>query len=152
MSVSIRQKNPGWIGRFTKMLLSKEEKEIAVGFPKGKARAYPDGTDLVGVAAANCFGIGIPKRDFMTYAKDGIDKRTKDIIKLIAKEKDEKVTEALQEAAGQEGVAAIQDSIMNGPWEPNSPITVALKGSSRPLIDTRHMHNNVTYIIRKKSK
>lgn len=32
-------------------------------------------------------------------------------------------------------------------WEPNSPSTVARKGSSRPLIDTGSMRNAITYVV-----
>lgn len=31
-----------------------------------------------------------------------------------------------------------------GTWEPNSPITIALKGSSKPLIDTSQLRRSVT--------
>lgn len=34
-------------------------------------------------------------------------------------------------------------------WAPNSPTTIALKGSSKPLIDTGAMQNAITYVIRK---
>lgn len=34
-------------------------------------------------------------------------------------------------------------------WAPNSPRTIALKGSSRPLIDTGAMQEAITYVVRK---
>ncbi|MBP5726755.1 MAG: hypothetical protein J6Y48_06735 [Clostridia bacterium] len=33
---------------------------------------------------------------------------------------------------------------------PNSPVTIAIKGSSKPLIDTASMMNSITYAVRKK--
>lgn len=34
-------------------------------------------------------------------------------------------------------------------WAPNSPRTIELKGSSRPLIDTGAMQEAITYVVRK---
>lgn len=34
-------------------------------------------------------------------------------------------------------------------WAPNSPRTIVLKGSSRPLIDTGAMQEAITYVVRK---
>lgn len=41
----------------------------------------------------------------------------------------------------------IQDG---GKLAPNAPMTVAMKGSSKPLIDTGSMLNSITYAVRKK--
>lgn len=35
-------------------------------------------------------------------------------------------------------------------WPPNSKFTIALKGSSKPLIDTGQLRNSITYVIRDK--
>ena len=35
-------------------------------------------------------------------------------------------------------------------WAPNSPITIAKKGSERPLIDTGELRKSITYIVRDK--
>lgn len=35
-------------------------------------------------------------------------------------------------------------------WAPNSPVTIARKGSERPLIDTGEMRKAITYIVRDK--
>lgn len=151
MSVQVNRKNPTWLGRFTKLLESKSGVEIAVGFPQGKCQAYPDGRRVADVAARHVFGEGVPQRDFMSYASVGIQRRTQPILQQIAKETHPGAIAALQEAAGMEGAEAIKDSILNGPWEPNSEETIKLKGSSKPLIDTKHMTNSVTYVIRKKT-
>jgi hypothetical protein len=36
-------------------------------------------------------------------------------------------------------------------WEANSPLTVALKGSDKPLIDTGEMRKSITYLVGEKS-
>ena len=35
-------------------------------------------------------------------------------------------------------------------WPPNSPVTIALKGSARPMIDTGTMRKAITYVVREK--
>lgn len=35
-------------------------------------------------------------------------------------------------------------------WAPNSPVTIALKGSSRPLIDTGQLRRSIVYVVRKR--
>ncbi|WP_435952737.1 hypothetical protein [Dryocola sp. BD626] len=52
-------------------------------------------------------------------------------------------------AAGVYMVDGVKKSINTGAWLPNSPITVSLKGSSKPLIDTGVMLNSVTFAIHK---
>jgi hypothetical protein len=128
-------------------------KEIAVGFPKGKGQAYPDGETVIEAAAKNCFGIGVPKRDFMGEAQDAIHQATKPIMKRIAQAVNEdkaKAVNALTDAAGMVAADQIKKTIRDGAWVPNSPTTVARKGSSKPLIDTGHMIQSVTYVVREK--
>ena len=54
--------------------------------------------------------------------------------------------------AGLSGQNAARDWFTNpkNNWPPNSPLTIALKGSDRPLIDTAQMRKSITYLIRKK--
>jgi hypothetical protein len=48
---------------------------------------------------------------------------------------------------GIEAQGDVQMSIVSGGWAPNSPVTVKMKGSSRPLIDTGAMRQSVTYVV-----
>lgn len=148
-------------------------KEIAVGFPRGKCQAYPDGEQVAQVAFENCMGDSdkrIPARDFMGYAQDGIEQRTRPIIRKIGKlasepallnpgVNDAKIS-ALREAAGQAGAAAVKSAIRDGSYEPNSPRTLHPsvggvnpdgKKSTKPLIDTGHMIQSVTHVVRDRS-
>ena len=54
--------------------------------------------------------------------------------------------------AGLSGQNAARDWFTNpkNNWPPNSPLTIALKGSDRPLIDTAQMRKSITYVVRKK--
>lgn len=37
-------------------------------------------------------------------------------------------------------------------WAPNSPETIKLKGSDKPLIDTGELRKSITYVVRKRGK
>ena len=156
---NIRRKNPAALAQLYERMSACIKSEVAVGFPKGKTNAYPEsGASVPEVAAKQCYGIGVPVRDFMTLGKEFIDKdaKIKEIFAEIAKETSNpdwnpKVVAALQEAAGQRAQSLIQEAIDTGDWEPNSPATIAKKGEGKkPLIDTSHMINSVTYAVREK--
>ncbi len=54
--------------------------------------------------------------------------------------------------AGMLGQNAARDWFTNpkNGWEPNSPLTIKLKGSSNPLIDTGEMRKAITYVVKEK--
>ena len=58
--------------------------------------------------------------------------------------------ERMYEKAGMLGRDAVKNYIRQGVPPPNSPVTIARKGSSTPLIDTGSMLNSITYEVRKK--
>ena len=45
----------------------------------------------------------------------------------------------------------MQDNLTNGNWKPNAPLTIELKGSSHPLIDTGQMRQSITYVVEEKN-
>lgn len=51
------------------------------------------------------------------------------------------------ELLGQYVVGLIKQRIANGIAPPNSPWTIARKGSSKPLIDTGQLRNSITYKV-----
>lgn len=54
------------------------------------------------------------------------------------------------ELAGMEGQNSARDWFedpRNG-WAPNSPVTIALKGSERPLVDTGELRKSITYVVK----
>lgn len=149
MSVKVIRKNPGAIALVYDRVKNKTGKEVAVGFPAGKAQAYPDGTQVADVAAKHVFGLDVPERDFMGLAKDEITVKATPIIVAAMKAED---PGALFEAAGQAGQAAIQKAIIDLDDPPNAQETIDAKGSSNPLIDTSHMKNSCTYVVRKRTR
>lgn len=122
------RKNPDALNRLADRLKKLAGKEIAVGFPAGKAQAYPDGTPVVEVAAAHVFGIGVKERDFMTLGKEMMKPKVKPVLRKIAKlavkvdgnSTDAQAVQNLQESAGQLGQTAIREVIVDGDWAPNS--------------------------------
>lgn len=54
--------------------------------------------------------------------------------------------------AGIQGQNVVRDWFTNSKnnWPENSPLTIARKGSDRPLIDTGELRKSVTYVIREK--
>lgn len=153
MSVKVTRKNPGWLRSLIGEYRTIAGKEIACGFPKGTAQAYPDGEQVATVAAQHVFGIGVPQRDFMTYSAPDVEKKSKPLLEKIVKLTNRGETQAvpaLMEGAGLAGAAAIKNGIVDGEYTPNSLATIAAKGSDKPLIDTGHMVQSVTYAIRDK--
>lgn len=149
MTVRVKQKNSKAIGKAHSEMVKRASKEVAVGFPMGQAQAYPDGTSVALVASSHVYGLGVPKRDFMGFAKDEITNKT---APMIAKALKSGNKDSLYEAAGLTAQAAIQNAIVALDEPPNSPKTIAQKGSANPLIDTGHMVQSVTYIVREKTK
>lgn len=152
MNPVIRRSNPGWTQGLMQRFKAAAGKEIAVGFPKGTAQSYPDGQTTTEVAAIQCFGMGVPQRDFMTYGAELMktDQTIKQCLKLAATDSNVRVVETMREAAGQQAASLVKQAILEGEWTPNHPQTIRQKGSSKPLIDTSAMKNAVTYVVRDK--
>lgn len=149
MAVTIRRRNPTAVKSAYARKMKRTNKEVAVGFPAGKSQAYPDGTSLVQVAAAHVYGEGVPKRDFMRLAADEITHKTGPIIRKALTAPN---IEPLYEAAGLSAQGSIQNAIVALQEPPNSPVTVAAKGFNNPLIETSHMLQSVTYVVRDRTR
>ena len=146
--------------------------EIIIGFPKDKQVTYPPdrrkgrelnkgGQSVASVAAIQEYGkkgsywaelkgkktIDIPSRPFLRTA---LRKNRARIIKQVKEALlDPKNKEILFEAIGIDMVDKVQDSILHGNWQPNSPRTIAIKKSSKPLIDRSIMINAVRSEVKK---
>lgn len=81
--------------------------------------------------------------------KDKIARQYAKVLKATAKGDDAAVNSALMRTglAGQNAARAWFRNPANG-WPPNSPKTIAKKGSSRPLIDTGTLRKAITYVIK----
>lgn len=97
-------------------------------------------------------GAGIPERPFLANsikAKTGDLKRLNAVnITLILRG-----AKSVDNALGQMGAMAqgiVQQYIVDGDFAPLSPVTIARKGSSKPLIDTGQMRQSVSYVVEDK--
>jgi hypothetical protein len=134
--------------------------EVFVGFQrgtpkkkrKGKKKAETE-ADVLDIAVWNELGTsrGIPERPFIRQTADNHPDELFSALDEAAKRVLSGGT--AQEAANHVGVkvkAVMQKEIETGGFDANSPITIAMKGSDVPLIDTGQMRQSVHYVVRKK--
>jgi hypothetical protein len=129
---------------------------------------FPNGTDpaVVMKAAYNEFGHGgsgkgfstprgggfggpVPERPFM---RNGIADGKPELQAQLRGDAREIVTgdrtmRSALDRLGNKGVGVIQSSIQKGNFAPNAPLTIELKGSSRPLTDTGDLAQRVTFRV-----
>lgn len=153
VSATVQDKKPNFFKKILERAKGFTEKGVAVGFPAGRLNAphYDNKQSIIDVAIKNNYGLGVPQRDFMTPSskkwmkfftesldkvKDGINKGSIDPEKFLA-------------LMGQKGSDIISQEIIDLDTPPNSPVTIALKGSSNPLVDTGDMARSTTWQIRR---
>ena len=120
---------------------------ISAGFTGDPARAThgADGETVASVAYANEYGVGVPERPFMriTNARDrrAWFKAAGQIVQGQARgaEKQERGVRRL----GLMMISGFKRTIRDGVSPPNSPETIARKGSSKTLVDTGQMINSI---------
>ena len=111
---------------------------------------YDDGTQVANVAGIQEFGApeaGIPERPFF---RQSVAIMNDDLPKVLAKIVDPKTMEVGDREANDVGAWAadiLQQRIVDLKEPPNSPATIALKGSDNPLVDTGHMRQAVTWEV-----
>lgn len=124
---------------------------VKVGFPKSKASKSNIEKAIWNEFGTRGGGWGgpIPERPFMRNAMRNNRKKYQDAMKTSAKKILMGET-SLSTVLSKLGIVAqgdIQTEITTLLTPPNSPVTIALKGSSKPLIDTGAMRQAVTWII-----
>jgi hypothetical protein len=134
---------------------------VKVGFPKGAAD--PDETQKAiwnefghagsgkgfKTARGGGFGGPVPERPFMRNGMADGKPEFQALMRHDAKQilKGERTMRSTLDRLGNKGVGVIQASIQSGDFAPNSPLTIELKGSSRPLIDKSSMVQAVTFLV-----
>lgn len=130
--------------------IAKEPSKIKVGLPKD-ASPYPDGTSVILVGLVNEFGSSdgrVPERSFL---RSGVNKNKQDFINFWRKKfakailKGEMKPEVALKLLGELVQTKIQQEIVELKSPINAAITIALKGSSNPLIDTGHMRQSIRW-------
>ena len=120
---------------------------VSVGFMEGAT--YPDGESVPEVAFKNEFGVpskGQPPRPFFRRM---IAKESPNWAPRIARLSQQNGFDGQKVLGimGEDIKGGLQESI-NTLTEPAlSPVTIARKGFSKPLIDTSHMLNSITYEV-----
>jgi hypothetical protein len=102
------------------------------------------GDTVATIGAKNHFGLGnVPARPWLDV---GVDKAADEIARMyeLAEKHGWSEQETLN-AIGKAATDSVQQWIVELDSPPNSALTVALKGSANPLIDTGEMKNAVTY-------
>lgn len=144
-------------------LISTQKKQILIGVQEGSkthlqvknSRKQPAGVSIAEYAAKNEFGTEkIPQRSFM---RSTFDEKIKEIEKILFQQIglaiDDKIT--IQQAYDRVGLAVtgmIQEKIVAIRTPPNSAKTIALKGSSNPLIDFGQMIASIRHVVRREIK
>lgn len=136
--------------RWARRNLSVPDLEVNIGFQHDATynRSNSNAKEVKYVAQVaydNNYGNGVPARPFFTNVVDG-DKDYQRIFEEYIKE-GYPVAQALT-FIGIEMQQDIQQEIITLREPPNSPATIARKKSSNPLVDTGHMGDSVTYVIK----
>lgn len=147
----------GWLGILDE-LKKAQESYVKVGFQQGSEtktqrkgmRTQVPGLSMPQIAAQNEFGTKyIPARPFMSTA---VDLNLNMINNYISKQYElilagKTTTNKALGLIGQMMTGLIQKRIRQIVLPPNSPRTIAIKGSSKPLIDFGQMIQSVSYVV-----
>lgn len=123
-------------------------KTLRVGFLEGAT--YPDGQSVPMVAAANEYGDPAMNRPPRPFFRNMIAEKSPEWPQDIAKiaEATGYDTEKMLGLMGENIKSQLQGSIRDLMEPALSPVTIAKKGFSKPLIETSHMLNSVDYDIK----
>lgn len=130
-------------------------RRVKIGFPAGKVsgdivmRAIWNHYGTRGGASGGGWGGPIPPRPFLLNAmREHRDKYLR-VMKTEARAiiRGTKTMEAVMRKLGALGQGDVQNEIETLRSPPNSPVTIRLKGSSNPLIDTGEMKQKVTFKV-----
>lgn len=153
-TLPVIHKNPKFWQEYAKRLKKMKGTRLYVGYPAddtGVANPhYENGASIIDVAIANNYGLGVPQRPFFEEAREPIQVMFNGALKSRMPDLNSGKVD-YQKLLGVIGVKAeheVRRSIRDGNWTPNSPETIARKGSDRPLIDTGAMVQNVTHIVK----
>jgi len=121
--------------------------KVKIGFMANAT--YPDGKSVALIAAIQEFGApsrNIPPRPFFRTMVQEKSPEWPSAIRSLLKANDYDAKKTL-EMTGLAIQGQLQQSIRDWTTPPNAPSTIARKGFNKPLIDTSHMLNSVTYVV-----
>lgn len=134
------------VARLNAMVSDLVDVKIRAGFVGLPGDRYNTGETVAEIAASHEFGIGVPRRPFMTRAIRGAARD--EVVRLVTADARRYVQGQIPASrvvrrAGVALVSAIKGEINANLPPPNSPETIAAKQSSKTLIDTGVMLNAV---------
>lgn len=135
--------------RIMRELQKAKVSEVVIGLQQGDKNA--EGADIATYAAYNEYGTSkIPERSFMrTTFDERANGLQNDLRRQFGMVMDgTKSTFQALSYVGLKHQDQIKEKIVTLKSPPNSPATIAKKGSANPLIDTGAMVANVRYIVR----
>lgn len=154
MSAAVKDKDLGY--KAFRRLVQNMDREILVGIRADEGAVKPEGSDatIAEYATYNEFGTsnGVPERSFL---RSTVDEKREKYISLLGKAvsraagEDVSIDDSLA-LIGEVAVGDVQTKIREGEFVPNSPETIARKGSSKPLIEHGVMRAAISYEIRKR--
>jgi hypothetical protein len=144
--------------KFKASLAKLTQKQVYVGVPEDRTSrqmgAGPNNAQLVYLHTHGSPLQGLPARPIIEPAIEAADNKA-NIAKQLAlaaraalENKPTETTAHLNQAGTLGRSAAISWFVdpRNG-WAPNSPATIAEKGSDKPLIDTAQMRRSITFLV-----
>ena len=145
--MSVRDIDLGWSKLFREMK-ELDKKSVKVGVQNGD-KTEDGKEDLAYIAGTHEFGFdNIPQRSFI---RAGVDNKMGQI-KNLSENVSGKIIDGMSvktglNLIGLEVTGIIQEYISSGNFTPNSPKTIAKKGSSKPLIDTGHLRQSIRHVL-----
>ena len=122
-----------------------KNKNLEVGF--FEVSKYDNGVYVASVASFNEYGTArIPPRPFFRNAIAKNSNKWNDI--LTNELRNSVDVELAYHRVGEVAKGDIVESIMQTNTPPNSPLTIAKKKSSKPLVDTSFMRSSVNYKVK----
>lgn len=162
-TVTVRRGLAGSTSMSTPKEMPRGPRAVRVGFPEGSdgemvKRAVWNHFGTRGGASGGGWGGPIPERPFLANAmrdnadayRDNMVIAGRNILRAIAMKGKAAGSAELESTLRKLGIMAqgdIQAEITALSSPPNSPVTIALKGSSNPLIDSGAMRQAVTWKI-----
>ena len=137
--------------KYFKELEKLSKMEVRVGWQQGQAQEE-NGTDMAMIAAYNEFGSSSGAKPARPFMKQSFEKN-QDKLQAMCDQANNKITNGESAEQALEFIGAmckglVQKEIAEGEFAPNAPSTIAMKGSSRPLIDTGTMRQTVDFVVK----
>ena len=173
IKVKTKEKHPNYSYDLETVIKELTSKRVVAGFPKGELNAphyefkwarrkiknKPPYPSIIDVAIWNNFGIGVPRREFMSEAAKKGQQQWEEKFEKVQEgmEKGHMDVQKFLDTMGQKGASIISRTIRDWSTPPNSLYTQIMKGSEKtpvnnPLVDSGDMKNAPRHEIRSASK